>query len=194
MGVARVLLRSTDEALDSSWLCLNDWDVISRETGNPSTLAQQLAPYVETWPFRWIPQFRRAFSEDFLTMQKVYLALCFQQAHLLAQAEVPKYFAASDEFDLQVQQQVARESVLQCRRASELLEQVPVEAVELGKSEMLARKLLHQQIEQVRHMVEKGLLTVSEAHHLEQQIQESAWKVSNMPKDTWLAAKPNSLM
>merc|ERR1719221_1947064 len=122
---------------------------------------------VETRPFRWIPEFRRTFSHEFRTMRKVYVALCYQDAHERARSEVPTFFGSDSELDAKVQQRVAEESLEQCKKAAELLELVPAESVELGKSEMLARKLLQLQMEHVTTMLDKGLLTNSEANVLE---------------------------
>jgi len=119
-------------------------------------------------------------------MQSVYLALSFQEAHQRAQEEIPKHFAAHDALDLQVQQQVAGESAMECRYAAEFLEDLPGEYVELGKSEMLARKLLHMQAERIEYMQEKGLLTSSEASDLEHQVYMAARRIQNAPKEIWL--------
>mmetsp|Transcript_252 Transcript_252/g.540 ORF Transcript_252/g.540 Transcript_252/m.540 type:complete len:934 (-) Transcript_252:70-2871(-) len=191
LKAARILLHSTDEALDNSWLCINDWDVISRDINmnQPNSLMKFLGDVVDHRPFRWVAEFRRTFSNEFRTMRKVYVALCYQEAHLRARAEVPTFFGADSELDKRVQQKVAQESTEQCKQAAELLEVVPAESVELGKSEMLARKLLHLQMERVTHMLDKGLFTNSEANHLEHQVTQAVRDIVNLPKDTWLAVK-----
>mmetsp|Transcript_62900 Transcript_62900/g.195180 ORF Transcript_62900/g.195180 Transcript_62900/m.195180 type:complete len:279 (+) Transcript_62900:2-838(+) len=189
--VARILLRSTDEAMDNSWLCLSDWDVIMRDVmeSKPSHFVRWMAAAVQRKPLCWVPGLRNEFSEEAAVLQQVYVALSFQEAHARAQSEVPKYFAADDELDAQVHKQVARESSLQCSRAAELLGRLPPEAVELGKSHMLARKLLQVQLDRVGHMKEKGLLTDAEASFLQHQVKEATHRLSTAPRNGWGVAK-----
>jgi len=58
--------------------------------------------------------------------------------------------------------------------------------VELGKSEMLARKLLHTQRESLAELREQGFLTASEASHMEHQVLEAQRHIVNAPKDSWV--------
>jgi len=194
LKAARILLNSTDEALEQTEVRLSDWDTIEREVGMPkaSRFSKHMSDLVQKKPLCWVSPLWHAFSEEAATMQKIFIALSFQEAHARAQAEVPKYFAADDALDNQVQQLVAHESSLQCRKAAELLESLPPDVVELGKSEMLARKLLHLQRDRIGHLREKGLLTDSEASLMDHSVQHAAQRIANMPKDVWATAHHSS--
>jgi len=190
LKAARILLNSTDEAFEHTEHRLTDWDSIERELAHsrPNRVTKVFSDLVQKKPLCWVAPLWHAFSEEAAVMQTVYIALSFQEAHARAQAEVPKYFSADDALDMRVQQQVAHESSLQCRKAAELLESVSADVVELGKSEMLARKLLHLQQDRISHLKEKGLLTDGEASHMAHQVQLAASRIANMPKDVWAAA------
>lgn len=193
LRVARILLQSTDEALETTATNLSDWDVISRDINMAphGRVTQLLAQVVEVQPFCWFVEFRRTFSDEFRTMRKVYACLCFQEAHSRARKEVLELFSTGDDLDERVHRLVSLESEAQCRRATELLMLLPANHVELGKSEMFARRLLHTQMENVNELQEKGLLTVSEASELEHRAHDSIRKIVNLPKKTWLDLKEN---
>lgn len=188
LKVARTLLHSTDEALDSTWQKLNDWEVVARDLGadRPGTVTHYVRFLAECRPFCWIPEFQRSVSEDYRIMQEVYVVLSFQEAHMYAQEEVKKYLSTRDPVAIEVMQRVASESEDQLQRASALLGELSQDSVELGRSEMLARKLLHQQLSHVEHMEESGLLTPSEASSMQQKTLATSRKIVNAPKDSWM--------
>lgn len=191
LRVARILLQSTDEALETTSTNLSDWDVISRDINMAPVgrITQLLAQVVEVQPFSWFVEFRRSFSDEFRQMRKVYAVLCFQEAHTRARKEVLQLFNTGDDLDERVHRLVSLESEAECRRATELLMLLPANHVELGKSEMLARRLLHKQMESVQELEEKGLLTAAEASELEHRAHDSIRQIVNLPKKTWLALK-----
>merc|ERR1712046_167949 len=127
--VTRTLLNSKDAAMDDSWQCLNDWAVIAAETGAGSMgpIQRLIGVATKHRPLCWIPYLRRVYSEDFQTMQFVYVVLSFQEAHHLAQEEVPKVFGTGDQSGTKALEQVAEESRQQCRKAADLLQQLPPE-------------------------------------------------------------------
>jgi hypothetical protein len=188
--VTRILLHSTNEALDTAGICLNDWQVIARQLDphRPSGLMSFMGDIVDRRPFSWIAEFKRTFNPEFRMMRNIYVALCFQEAHAHARMTVPHFFGTGTALDVKVQEQVAYESQVECRRAAELLEQVPAEQVELGKSEMLSRKLLQVQMEEIDSLLAKGLLKQSEADYLEYQVTTAMRKIVHSPKTSWLEA------
>lgn len=189
--VARTLLQSVDEALESAWHGLADWDAVLRvlsaeDLEDPGPLIRVLGPLAETWPFSYVPALRRWWGRDFRAKRVVYAVLSFQDAHLHAQAQVPQYCGTEDPLDVRVHKQVREESVAQCARATALLQRLPQQDVEVGKSEMLARKLLHSQIRHLREMKEKGVLTSVEAGHLEGRCLASLRRIGLASKAAWL--------
>lgn len=186
LKVARTLLHSTDEALDSSWKKLNDWEVIARDI----TVDGAASPFMQFCsscrPFSWIPDFKRSFSEDFRIMQTVYVVLSFLEAHAYAQEEMKKYLSSRDPVATEVIERVASESEEQRQMATAMLGQLKQEYVQLGKSEMLARKLLQEQLAHVGHMEESGLLTPSEASNMTHKVLMASRKIINAPKESWL--------
>lgn len=189
--VARILLQSTDEALETSSTNLSDWDVISRDINMAPVgrIAQLLAHVVEVPPFSWFVEFRHTFSNSNRQMRKVYAVLCFEEAHNRARKEVLQLFNTGDDLDRHVHRLVSLESEAQCRRATELLMLLPASYVELGKSEMFARRLLTMQMEHINELLKKGLLTGSEATELEHRAHLSMRKIVNAPKKMWLDLK-----
>merc|ERR1711879_997629 len=102
----------------------------------------------------------------------VWLSLSFQEAHAHAQVEIPKYFAAKGDLEMQVRDAVMQESRDECAKAAQLLssERIDDQSIELAKSEMLARRLLRQQLQTVDSLREKGFLVDSEASALAQDV------------------------
>jgi len=120
-------------------------------------------------------------------MQQVYVALSFHQAHAHAEEVVPKYFRTGGQLGAQVLQRVTDESKQERAQADELLQNIPDRFIELGKSEMLARRLCHVQLKELHHMKESGLLTSSEAGQIERQVLEASRQIADAPKETWLS-------
>lgn len=191
--VTRILLHSANEALDNAASSLNDWQVISTKwqvnADEPGAVMNFLGNLVEQPPFCWWPELVRTFSPEFRKMRKIYVALCFQEAHAHARLELPNFFGTDTSLDASVQEQVAYESQQECLRAAEFLQLMPEEQVELGKSEMLSRKLLQVQMEEIVDLLSKGLLKQSEADFLENQVTTAMRKIVHTPKSKWLEAK-----
>lgn len=187
LKAARVLVNSAGEALEHVDIRLNDWDVIEKEILDvrKGCLGQCMASAVRKRPLCWISPLWQAFSEEAALSQRVYICLCFQEAHARAQAEVAKFLPSEGNLDRRVQQLISTESQQQCRRAQEILDQIPADVVEFGKSEMLARKLLQLQQGQIHSLKEKGLLTESEASHMDHYVHQAMAKIANMPRESW---------
>jgi len=186
-SVATVLLHSVDEALDSINDGFSDWEAIrSCSDMQPPGFFTRLMGGLSSGTLGWlIPYLRRVFLEENRAGRRVVMALTFQQAHRRAQEEVPHHFGHDDELDAQVQEQVAMESEEQCRASAKLLERTPPQVVELGKSEMLARKLLNMQLVEIAEMRESGLLTSPEASILERKVNFALRRIVSSPKDAW---------
>jgi len=187
LRVARILLQSTDEALDNAWLGLNDWDVISRDVNmdKPGFFMRTMAELVEYPPLSWIVEARRTFSNEFRTTRKIYATLCYREAHTEAREEFPKLFGNTSPMDAKVMKQLMEESEKQCRLAHDLLKLLPLDAVEVGRSEMLARKLLQTQSRDISYMKEQGLLTSTEANKLSSEVQKAIRRIVDQPNDAW---------
>jgi len=193
MEVAQLLLHSTEEAMDSARGRLCDWDIIARELGEgkPGMISKAFSKLAQSRPFSSMTYFRRH-TQDGLNLTKVIAILCFQGAHAQAQVSVPAHFGQDEAMDVLVQQQVARESQVQCRRAGEMLDRdLSRDVVEVCKSEMLARKLLQMQGKQVDELKEMGLLTSSEADHLLHQVEVALRILVKQSKSTWLNFRDN---
>jgi len=186
--ITRVLLQSANAALDNTWLCLNDWEIIEQSlyseilTAEPSWRTK----LSEHWLSKIAPLFRETYSKEAAIVNICLAALSFQDAHHRAQREVPKYIGSGERFDDEVEAQIARESSEQCELAEKMLGMLPKEQVEVAKSKMLARKLLSQQLERISFMSEKGLLTESEASHMEQNVNEAIRKLVQSDSGRWL--------
>lgn len=165
--VSRVLLHSTEQALDNTWESLSDWDIIAHMLHvNKTTIAQRvLGKLAGIWPFNQIGLFRKA-SPEFQLQLKIYVALSYIEAHTFTQTEMPPNIGMDDALDVRVQKQVIQESNRQMQKASDLIQSFPGWLVERCKSEMLARRLLKQHLAEVEHMHESGFLTKSEAEHI----------------------------
>jgi NhaP-type Na+/H+ or K+/H+ antiporter len=137
---ARILLHSTDEAMDTTMDALSDWPAIEREVNCKG-------------------------------VQIVFVVLCFLDAHIHAMREIPKYFGSNDgDIDQYVQDTIAQESRQQCQRAVAVVEGLDKKLVELGRSEMLARRLVCFQLAEVDEMKEKGYLSAKEAGDYEHEL------------------------
>jgi len=168
--IARILLYSTDEALSNSKQSLNDWDSVFENLDHNFKPLQRLC---SVWPLRVITALQQWFpSANTVAMWKVYAALSFIEAHHAAQSQVPEHFGKDSVMTLRVQEQVNRESNVQCEKASALLKTIPKELVELGKSRMVAGKLLQLQLEKVNSLQEEGVLHERGATHLAHHIHE----------------------
>jgi len=194
--VSRVLLHSTEEALDRANTGdpkkpLNDWDIIARalkidENGvaKISKSEKVISKLFDVWPFRNITYFQGA-SIDFNKMMTVFVALSYIEAHTWVQEEIPQSLGRDDAVGLRVQKQVIHESTLQRTKALNFISTLPPEFVELGKSEMLARRLLRQHISEVEHKKEAGFLTQAEATYLVETSHKALDNIVEMPQKHW---------
>jgi len=172
---ARILLNSIDEALDNASERLNDVKIVLRDLDHGPGILGDAA------------QSLLVGSNLDGAMQKVYCILSFMHAHQEAQREVPLFFDASSS---QVQDTVAGESKAQTDEAKHFLDKIPADMVKLGKTEMLARKLLHNQLSEVDKLKERGLLASADASKLEHGVQAALLKLLHCPKEEWLSNKP----
>lgn len=168
--IARILLYSTDEALSNSKQSLSDWDCVVENIDHNFRPLQRLC---NAWPFRLFPALQQWFpSTHTVQMWKVYAALSFVEAHRAAQTQVPAYFGNDSVLSPRVQEQVNRESTVQCEKAVALLKTIPEELIGLGKSRMLAGKMLQLQLEKVNTLHEEGILHGHGATQLSHHIHE----------------------
>mmetsp|Transcript_2828 Transcript_2828/g.6619 ORF Transcript_2828/g.6619 Transcript_2828/m.6619 type:complete len:881 (-) Transcript_2828:125-2767(-) len=168
--IARILLYSTDEALSNPKQSLSDWDSVVENIDHNFRPLQRLC---NQWPLRLIPALQQWFpSTHTVEMWKVYAALSFIEAHKAAETKVPHYFDGESVLSSRVQDQVNRESNVQCDKAKALLKNIPDELIELGKSRMLAGKMLQLQLEKVNDMHEEGILHSQGAGKLSHHIHE----------------------
>jgi hypothetical protein len=196
--VCRVLLHSTEQSMDSIAEGLKDWDIISTAmcidvhsgTTKATASSRLLSKLVNTWPFKYIPQLRRA-SIDFQTMMTVFVALSYIEAHTFAQNAIPESLGRDDAVGVRVLKQVIQESSLQVQKASTYIENLPPEFVEMSKSEMLARRLLRQHIAEVQHKQEGGFLTSKEAETLCAPCHHALRDIADMPMNFWRDRLPS---
>ncbi|CAE7360853.1 NHX7 [Symbiodinium natans] len=167
---ARLLLNSVDVAMDSASEILADWAFIYEALEAPKNQLARLAG-------------EYSMGE---TMQKSYCVLSFLEAHRQAREELPRFFHNDS---LEVQDLVAAESTAEVLEATKLLQGLPADVVTLARTEMLARKLLQEQLEEVAELKERGLLTSSDASKLDHRVQDSLLKLLRQPKDQWLQSK-----
>ncbi|CAE7328094.1 NHX7, partial [Symbiodinium pilosum] len=167
---ARLLLNSVDVAMDSSSEILADWAFIREALEAPKTSLSRLAG---------------EYSMD-ETMQKSYCVLSFLEAHRNAREELPRFFHNDS---VEVQDLVAAESTAEVLEATRLLQTLPENLVTLARTEMLARKLLQEQLDEVAELKEQGLLTASDASKLDHRVQGSLLTLLRKPKDQWLQSK-----
>jgi len=154
--IARILLYSADEALSNPKQSLNDWDSVLENIDHNFRPLQKLC---SVWPLRLISALQQWFpSAHTVSMWKVYAALSFMEAHRAAQVQVPVFFSEDSILSSRVQEQVNRESSVQCDKATAMLKTIPDELIELGKSRMLAGKILQLQLEKINSLHEEGIL------------------------------------
>lgn len=181
--VSRVLLDSTDQALDNTWECLSDWDIVSKMT-SPTMLDKILGKLAGFWPFSAIPFFSKALPEHQMQL-KIYAALSYIEAHTFAQTEIPPNIGTHDSLDMRVQKHVIQESNAQKQKAAEVIDSMPLWLVERCKSEMLARSLLRQHMTEVEHMHEGGFLTKAEAAFISKPCVKALSDISGLPQVVW---------
>mmetsp|Transcript_56523 Transcript_56523/g.105992 ORF Transcript_56523/g.105992 Transcript_56523/m.105992 type:complete len:818 (-) Transcript_56523:92-2545(-) len=165
---ARLLLNSVDVAMDAASETLSDWRFIRAS--------------LETPPNK-VFQFAGEYSMD-ETMRKAYCVLSFLEAHRQAREELPRFFHNDS---IQVQDLIAAESKAQASEAARMLEGLDKELVTLARTEMLARKLLQEQLEEVSELKERGLLTASDSAKLGHRVQGALLTLLSKPKAQWMA-------
>jgi NhaP-type Na+/H+ or K+/H+ antiporter len=176
LNTCSVLLHSTEEALDNTSRSLHDWEITARSINRDES---------SIWG-----RFISKSPEHRLTL-KIYIALCYIEAHTFAQAELLSNMGNGSAMDLQVQKQVINESNLQKQKAYDLIYSLPSQSVEMAKSDMLARKLLRQHMSEIERMLHLGLLTRVEADHLSKPCLLALRKISTSPQDVWVARRLN---
>mmetsp|Transcript_132993 Transcript_132993/g.244561 ORF Transcript_132993/g.244561 Transcript_132993/m.244561 type:complete len:1088 (-) Transcript_132993:119-3382(-) len=186
LRVSRILLQSTDEAMDKTWDTLNDWDIIARNVNiQPPTKFQQFLSNLVDFPaFRHMYSLS-GYSLEYQTMMHVYIALSYLDAHTYAQAMIPQCWGTDDALDFRVQKQVIHESNLQIKKVSALIAKLPAEAVEAGRSKMLARKLLMQQCHEINELHEGGIISRSEAEHLSEPCLVALRDIARLRSGSW---------
>lgn len=170
--VARVLLHSTEEALNYTWDKLDDWDCIQRRTVGWTLTHQRIAGLCEKWPLRLLPGLR-AFAQATQDSSIIYAALCFVQAHESARENLPRYFDVGNGIDGQVVAKVQRESQGQVQQVLGWLQEFresSEEVLTLSRCKMLARKMLQWQIDQFEDLEKKGILSQNATQLLTQAV------------------------
>lgn len=171
--VARILLGSKDEALATVGQALNDWEYIRCRVAVRPTFSL-LANIAQHPLLSFIPAVSQQFpTAEVIETWKIYAVLSYQEAHKHARGSVPKYFTEGEELDRQVQEIIADESRKACQEAGRLLQGVDDRAVTFGRSRMLAQKLLRHQLEEIETLSHHGILNMSEAHHITDDIHDA---------------------
>lgn len=173
--VTQILLGSMDEALPDVSDCLSDWTHIlphvDMKPPTPGGLYEMAANFAQHPLLSFIPTLTQSIpSAEVIQTWKVYTVLSYQEAHRCARAEVPGYFDKLEALDQQVQEQVLEESLLCCKEAGRLLEDVDESAVIFGRSRMLANKLLRLQLDETAKLQKQGVVNASEGHNLDESI------------------------
>lgn len=165
--VARVLLHSTEDALNSTSRALGDWYFIEQQIQGWNMTRLKYETVVGKWPVRLLPGIR-SFGVFQQGVSIVYAALSFVQAHQLTQREVPQYFNGGTATDAHVVQLVHQESEEQCARARSFLHNVQVQevgnpgnVVALTKCKMLARRLLQSRMDEYGELRRRGIVSES---------------------------------
>jgi len=187
--ISRILLDSTNAALDKCHLGLFDWEVVERRllaklSGGP--IAKILARISKCWPFSRFGT-SEAVRRDQYDIQIIYACLSFLDAHHKAQEEVPHFFRSDDEDPqiARVEQYVHTESMRECQRAHQRLQLLPGDKVTIAKSKMLARRLLNLQIDEVQFLKNKGVVADMEAGQLEHHVYAAIRRLIYAPLKTW---------
>eukprot|EP00927_Polykrikos_kofoidii_P017109 TRINITY_DN17769_c0_g3_i2.p1 TRINITY_DN17769_c0_g3~~TRINITY_DN17769_c0_g3_i2.p1 ORF type:complete len:1276 (-),score=313.83 TRINITY_DN17769_c0_g3_i2:105-3932(-) len=163
-----IFLRSCDEAREDLSEPLHDWDIISEKqnvTKEP-TLGERLrSKLVDDFPVK-SRLFQDYASSSFWPVL-VTTVLCYMASHANARTEISKLFGKNqNDVAKRIYKKVCDESEQQCKKAEAMLSQIPAEEVELGKTKMLARRLLTLEKQRLGLVQEKGLITSNEAETL----------------------------
>lgn len=186
LRVARILLTSADEAMDKTWDTLNDWDIIARNVNiQPPTKFQQFLSNLVDFPALRNVNSLSGYSLEYQTMMHVYIALSYLDAHTYAQAQIPQCWGTDDALDFRVQKQVIHESNLQIKKVTALIAKLPAEALEAGRSKMLARKLLVQQCHDISELREGGIISGAEADHLSEPCLVALRDIARLRSGSW---------
>jgi len=171
---ARILLNSVQEGMAQAWESLNDWESVSTGLEKRSCLSVMAGSMLFSG------------EEMDLTMQKVYCVTCFLRAHEKAREELPRFFKGTS---LTVQQLVDKESKAQCQEAEKLLASLPADSVELGRTQMAARKILNHNLQEVEHLKERGMVAASEAAKLSHDVHNALRDLLSRKNSEWLDMK-----
>jgi NhaP-type Na+/H+ or K+/H+ antiporter len=175
--VARIMLYSTEVAMESSKTGLCDWDVVSASMEEIAILPG-IARICQQWPLSHLNFLRSIFpTGSSIMMWKIYAALFCIEAHKAALADLAEIFKDSV-LGESIQEQVSKESAAECEKAEALLKRLPEDAIKFGKSRMLAGRLLALQRTEVEKLREEGLLTDKAAQHITHRLTEERRKVA----------------
>jgi len=186
IAVCQVLLHSVEEALNNTGDSLKDFDIIcqnfnfNRETG----LQKLLSKIIGFWPLRAIPQFQRG-SAEFRSMIKAFIILSYIEAHTFAQHELPLCLGKDCGLEGKVYSQVIHESNLQKQKADDIAGILPPDSLELAKSEMLARRLLRQNLHELDEKEEAGFLTYAETDELRKPCHKALRDIAESSPSQW---------
>lgn len=186
-AISRILLDSTNAALDKCHAGLFDWDVVeSRILADFSLLARVSARIGNVYPFSKLCKSEAARRDQHVD-RIVYACLSFLDAHHKAQEEVPHFFRGNEE-DPQtsrIEQQIHAESQRECQRAHQRLQLLPPDKVTVAKSKMLSRRLLNLQIDEVQFLKNKGVVADMEANQLEHHVYTAIRRLIYAPTKAW---------
>jgi len=170
--VARILLYSTDHCLDEADKPLNDWDMVqdmlnsTRQYPVLSKMWHALLPHCQILEHLFP-------SPSSVALWKVYASLSYIKAHQEVRKHVHENLPGDSVLSNEVQEAVHKESMAQEGKANQFLNMLPPEAVEHGKSRMLAGRLLHMQVEEVQKWKNNGFLSDKGADHILHMVRES---------------------
>ena len=175
---ALLLVSSVDVALENATESLTDWKAVYTSfqpvTGTINSRLRKIVSVLSG---------EHSMGE---LMQKAYCVLSFMEAHRRAREELPRFFHGDD---IKVQRQVSEESLAECLEAEVILKAIPEDLVVLARTEMLARKLLQEQLHEVDELKERGLLTSADASKLGHHVQAELVTLLHRPQNEWLALR-----
>lgn len=185
--ISRILLDSTNAALDKCHLGLFDWDVVeSRVLAEGGRIASILARIGNVWPFSKFC-LSQADRRDQYENRIIVACLSFLDAHHKAQEEVPHFFRGHEEDPqaVRIEQHIHAESMRECQSAHQRLHLMPQEKVTIAKSKMLSRRLLNLQIDEVQFLKNKGVVADIEAGQLEHHVYAAIRQLIYAPMKMW---------
>mmetsp|Transcript_126359 Transcript_126359/g.252510 ORF Transcript_126359/g.252510 Transcript_126359/m.252510 type:complete len:876 (-) Transcript_126359:73-2700(-) len=170
--VSRILLYSTDHCLDDSDQPLNDWDILQEMLNETFTYPMLSKVWHTLLPH--CQMLEHLFpSPSSVCLWKVFASLSYIRAHQAVRDIVPHSLPKDSVLDADVQDAVHKESDAQVKKAFEYLQCLPDDAIEHGKSRMLAGRLLQLQVEDVQKLKSDGFLSDKGAARILHSVQET---------------------